>query len=222
MELDRGIGERIAKKRIEKGLSQEELASRVNSSQGLIAKIETGNRKIQVDLLLQIIDVLDTDCDYILRGIPTKYLSAAESTGLSDRAISELKKLNHSDESPINLNAFMLDRERIDAIEAFLGTEEGKNALTQIWHFLACDFTKFYTDRVAEEGDDFLPYNHSIGFKMNKACASRSYLFVGPENFEFAALARINEAIRELKKAMYNEQNDNNRKVNQAKKKEGQ
>ena len=208
MELDKGIGERIAKKRIEKGLSQEELAARVNSSQGLIAKIETGNRKIQVDLLADIAEVLSTDCDYLLRGIPSKYLTAAESTGLSESALTKLREYNCGGSWGENI---------IEAIEALLSSKQGENILMEIYKYLEYDFSQFYITEVNENGDGFLPYDSPIGFKGRNGT---SYWFLSSTYFEDAAVGNITESIKKMKIAYLNQlEEKQSRKIKNSKKK---
>lgn len=200
---DKEIGKRIAKKRREKGISQEKLAMLTNSSQGLIAKVETGTRKIQVDLLILIADVLETDCDYLLRGIETEHLQISTATGLSESAIAKLCDYNCKTDS---FGKQMNNYDKIQALEALLCIDEGQSVLNGIHQYLSCDYSQFYTDIPNENGDGFTPYNHSIGFKSHNSLVSAAYTFVGPQNFEFAAIAKITEDIKALKKALSEKQ----------------
>jgi transcriptional regulator with XRE-family HTH domain len=48
--------------RIEKNHSQEFIATHLNLTQSYYAKIEGGNAKLTLDLLLQLLDILEIDC----------------------------------------------------------------------------------------------------------------------------------------------------------------
>lgn len=92
-DLNVAIGQRIKNRRVEKHLSQEELAKLCNLSQGIIGKIETGERKIQNYQLISIANVLETDCHWILTGVEAKNSSINQLTCLSDSSIEFLNKL---------------------------------------------------------------------------------------------------------------------------------
>jgi len=47
------IGNRLRKIRSQKHLTQEELANRLNSSQSRVAKMESGDRSVSIDLLVK-------------------------------------------------------------------------------------------------------------------------------------------------------------------------
>ena len=194
MEIDEAIGKRIAEKRKEKRMSQEELATLVNSSQGLIAKIETGNRKIQVDLLLKISDALDVDCDYLLRGVSTKRLSIAEGTGLSEEAIREIEKLNLSDR--------IIERYQLYAINTLLCSPEGRHVLLKIATYINCDFSRYYIVENNGEGDKFKLYDKYIAFGNIDSSVGSLYTSFGKESLEYAAISQLIESIKRLKNAI--------------------
>ncbi|MGI9110919.1 MAG: helix-turn-helix domain-containing protein [Gaiellaceae bacterium] len=51
----------VAQRRVERGLSQRELAQRVGTTQSAIARLESGGRPPRIDTLLRIADALDCD-----------------------------------------------------------------------------------------------------------------------------------------------------------------
>ena len=55
------IAERVAERRVAKGLSQRELAELVGTTQSSIARLERGGRPPRIDTLLRIADALDCD-----------------------------------------------------------------------------------------------------------------------------------------------------------------
>src|SRR5919198_6010581 len=64
------IAERVAERRLAKGLSQRELAERVGTTQSAIARLERGGRPPRIDTLLNIADALD--CDLHVELVPRK------------------------------------------------------------------------------------------------------------------------------------------------------
>jgi transcriptional regulator with XRE-family HTH domain len=55
------IADRVAERRIERGLSQRELAELVGTTQSAIARLERGGRPPKLDTLMRIADALDAD-----------------------------------------------------------------------------------------------------------------------------------------------------------------
>ena len=64
------IAERVAERRVERGLSQRELAELVGTTQSAIARLERGGRPPRIDTLLRIADALD--CDLNVELVPRK------------------------------------------------------------------------------------------------------------------------------------------------------
>lgn len=61
-------GKRIQLLRKQKGLSQEELADKLNVSSNTVAKIECGLRRPSVDFVVNLVNFFDTTVDYIILG----------------------------------------------------------------------------------------------------------------------------------------------------------
>lgn len=61
-------GKRIQFLRKQKGLSQEELADKLNVSSNTVAKIECGLRRPSVDFIVDLVNFFDTTVDYIVLG----------------------------------------------------------------------------------------------------------------------------------------------------------
>jgi transcriptional regulator with XRE-family HTH domain len=55
------IADDLAKRRVQLGLSQRELADRVGTTQSAIARLERGGRPPRIDTLLRIAEALDCD-----------------------------------------------------------------------------------------------------------------------------------------------------------------
>lgn len=62
------IGVRIALRRRELKLTQEQVAERMNVSVQMISNIERGNKAIRIENLVRLCDVFKTSTDYILTG----------------------------------------------------------------------------------------------------------------------------------------------------------
>ena len=61
------IADKVAERRIERGLSQRELAELVGTTQSAIARLERGGRPPRIDTLLRIANALDCDLVVDLR-----------------------------------------------------------------------------------------------------------------------------------------------------------
>lgn len=141
------IGKRIASKRKEKKLSQDYLAKKTHISQELIAKYEKGQRNIQNESLISIVDVLETNTDYILRGIDTQNLNTVDDLHLSNEAINNLRVFLGSDE------LMKLDNAKA-AINWFLSNRTGFQMLAQLYAYLNADCTSVFRF-VGEEKEVF-------------------------------------------------------------------
>ena len=85
------IGERIKKARKERGLTQDNIAERLNVSVGYISQVERGITKISLDLLGAISSILEHNIADFISG------SAVHSNSyLEAEFIDEFRKLNQS------------------------------------------------------------------------------------------------------------------------------
>lgn len=81
------MGERLKKARIQKGLTQEQLAEHLKVSIAYISRIETGKTHVNLKRLNELCSALDTSESYILNGASdnsTTYLSSEFSSILKD------------------------------------------------------------------------------------------------------------------------------------------
>ena len=62
-------GKRIQQLRKERGLTQEQLAEKLNVSQNTIAKIESGLRRPSIDFLLEISEFFKVSTNYLVFGV---------------------------------------------------------------------------------------------------------------------------------------------------------
>lgn len=69
MELDyAGIGQRIAKRRVQMGLKQTALAERLDISNNYLSSIERGKENPSLEIIVNICNVLQVTPDYLLMG----------------------------------------------------------------------------------------------------------------------------------------------------------
>lgn len=108
-EYTREMGVRIQKARLRAGLTQEELACRINRSHSYANKLERGITGASVEIVLALCDSLGVSTDYLLRGkasSPTteamaKKLSALPTHKLeiADRMIDCMLALSEDEDS---------------------------------------------------------------------------------------------------------------------------
>ena len=97
------IGEKIAKQRKEKGLTQSQLAEMINVSNKTISRWETGEGYPEISLLVPLAKALGVSTDYLLKdasdeGAQTQ--SAAETAAESEGASSETQTESMREEVP--------------------------------------------------------------------------------------------------------------------------
>ena len=128
MYSERYIGDRIRQRRNEIGLTQKELAAKINPVTSIetaphtqVAQWESGKKKPGTDALIRLCNALDCDMDYILGAIdvPRRAVyDVKEQTGLSDSAVNSLmeaKQRNYNAGLDI-LSALLSDRKFWEAI----------------------------------------------------------------------------------------------------------
>lgn len=89
------IGKRIQNCRKHQGLTQEELADRMNVSIQMVSNLERGNKAIRIENLINLCHILNVSADYILTG---KECSADLNT-LAD----SISRLEHKEQKMIAL-----------------------------------------------------------------------------------------------------------------------
>ncbi len=64
----RDVGNRIKKRRIELGITQQYVYEKLNISQNHMSRIENGHVGMSYELLLELCEMLDVSADYLLTG----------------------------------------------------------------------------------------------------------------------------------------------------------
>ena len=85
-------GKRIQTMRNSMGLTQEQLADRLNIATSTVGNIERGSKGISVDLAVEISVVLDVSLDYLVLGRKRKTLSPKEVVHQIIDLLAELLK----------------------------------------------------------------------------------------------------------------------------------
>lgn len=86
------MGNRISAQRKSKGMTQEQLAEKMDVSIQMISNLELGKKAIRPENLVKLCTVLNVSSDYLLTG----KISLSECSGLSD-------KISHLSETEISL-----------------------------------------------------------------------------------------------------------------------
>ena len=128
MYSERYIGDRIRQRRNELGLTQKELAAKINPGTSIetaphtqVAQWESGKKKPGTDALIRLCNALDCDIDYILGAIDVPRRAVydiKEQTGRSDSAVNSLveaKQRNYNAGLDI-LSALLSDQKFWEAI----------------------------------------------------------------------------------------------------------
>lgn len=87
MAIDYGvIGSRIKQARLSKGMTQEDLASKIDISVAFLSRVERGSSHINLKRLNQLCDLLDVSEGYLLNG------AASNSENYLDKEFTDLIK----------------------------------------------------------------------------------------------------------------------------------
>ena len=88
-----GLKKRLQDLRNYRHLHQIDVAKYLGITQTAYGKIETGERGLSVEYCVQLAELYGTTCDYILRGIEAENVDVCSRTGLSQKAIELLEKM---------------------------------------------------------------------------------------------------------------------------------
>ena len=192
----KAVGDRIARKRKEAGLSQESLAELTKSSRVLIAKIEEGERRIKADLLVQVAEALNTNTDYLLRGVDTENLDCAADLGLENDTIAMLKSY------PGGKFGRMVGTHQ--AINYFLSRPEGYTLLYLLYVYMCYDKDGvFYGSKLKK---DRFPIPDDLSIYLEECFYSdvkTDIVFaIDPEDIENMLAQKLIDRIKKLRHEM--------------------
>lgn len=136
MEERYGIGARIKQLRAAKGMTQAQLAKRLNVTREKVNFWENEIRDIKSTDIVLLADTLETTCDYLLRGIAPENVTIASELGLSNKSIESLKSIAIPEDSMLKHSELSVFNECVNLL---LESPNGLCVLTDIHHFLLCD-----------------------------------------------------------------------------------
>lgn len=105
------MGNNIRKGMEKKGLTQEELAEKMDVSRETISQWTTGNRKPKYEHLVQLCSILDVDIGYLFneyeeKNVDTHYI--CQLTGLNEDAVNKLQEIEKTNSATGNSDKLSL------------------------------------------------------------------------------------------------------------------
>ena len=86
------IGKRIKLLRMNRGITQAELAKNLNVKRETVNQWENGTRDLKTDYSIKLADFFGVSCDEILRGVNSENVSIYKQTGLDDESVKILNQ----------------------------------------------------------------------------------------------------------------------------------
>ena len=94
MATNETFADRLTKLRENTGKKRQEVADELEISRASLEYYEKGKRKPDIEVLAKIAEYYGVSCDYLLNGVKSENISINKITGLSDKAIENLKLYN--------------------------------------------------------------------------------------------------------------------------------
>ena len=88
------IGNRISRRRKQLGLTQEQVAEKIDVSVQMVSNLERGNKAIKIENLLKISKILKISTDYILTGNQTSKDCSEISKKIEKLSPNDLEMIN--------------------------------------------------------------------------------------------------------------------------------
>lgn len=132
-------GKRIKQFRKERGLTQEQLAEKLNVSQNTIAKIESGLRRPSIDFLLELSEFFGVSTNYLVLGIHPEDMGGSLNEKI-DEAITQIDS---------TIEKLLIKREELLKMKSELEQQILKRRSSKI---LRCFFISLWTHRACLQG----------------------------------------------------------------------
>ena len=191
------IGKRIAEQRQKKHLTQAELGKLVCVSREIINYWENGSRDIKTGNIVLLAEALDTTCDYLLRGIELKNVDISKETGLSNKAIENLRDVARfsSSSNPLfaSLDDFLTSENLVGFLMYYYFFQQEGWAYKQA----VADLTQALSHNNMNEPKDILKYAYSITNIDDPLYLEAERLTNTSESLQFA-LFRVNNALKDI------------------------
>ena len=101
-ETQKEIGGRIRALRLEKGVTQSEIANLLNMKPAGYSKLESGGSSLGYEHCITLSNYFNVTCDYILRGINSENVNVCRDTCLQQGALEILKHMQPSKSELLN------------------------------------------------------------------------------------------------------------------------
>lgn len=153
--INKKIGERlgIARHRVKGKLTQKEVAKKLNIARENYTNIENGNRKININQLIELCKILNTSSDYLL-GLadePTKDVEIQainKKYGLTEKSLTALCVVNAMSEAIVEINT-------INYLLEDLKERQANSIIASISNYLYLDTNFKITQDTKIYGSDF-------------------------------------------------------------------
>lgn len=94
MATNETFAERLKTLRENAGKKRQEVADSLGITRASLEYYEKGKRKPDIEVLAKVAKYYGVSCDYLLNGVKSENISINKITGLSDKAIENLKLYN--------------------------------------------------------------------------------------------------------------------------------
>lgn len=163
----KSIGERIRQLRENIGLTQSDLAKKLNVKRETVTQWEAGTRDLKTGYIIDLADCLNVSCDEILRGVKSENISTYKDLGLTDTSINNLKEIKKEE---MNAN-ILLEYDKLNDIVRHLTTIQVINALKR--YFAVRINGDFKNDKVIQSATESSSeaceiFSNSIMISINK------------------------------------------------------
>lgn len=199
------IGSRIRELRLQKNMTQKELSEipTLRVQRNLINYWENDERDIKSNQIIALANYFGVTCDEILRGIKSENVGINEKTGLRDKAIETLEKLNGSiDNKDSKPREKYIASTTLRAINYMLENEHDFNIFMLSGRYFWDKYTtekRVVASKTGEETSRIVFFNETAGFT--------DYLMV--DGISSSIFVTLQEKYMELKKETQKEESPN-------------
>ena len=158
----------VAKKK-ERGMTQKSIAEEIGISASQLDAYLCNCRTPTIDTFWKICEYFKVSADYMLTGVSSKNRNIAKDTGLSEKAIEQLRIFN----SPQKIMYYSYpqhpeNKNRINAVNLLLESTYGQLVLSFIHHFISDNIDSFSTaNNYDSEKNGFSPLGNNIILMSN-------------------------------------------------------
>lgn len=162
------IGKRIRKLREECQMTQEQVGNALLVKRQTVSQWENGERDLKTEQIIKLANLFHVSCDQILTGYSPFNIYYGEELGLSDKAISNLRKL-------CELNTFNMVQDFITADDLNFYSDTLKVISKVIEDMELCYLLKDYCRTSSTDFTHITNYNDSIPIPTDET-TGRKYL----------------------------------------------